>query len=154
MKKIFKCLFLAAAMTLSLASCGDEAEIPSTGPVAHPQEETVGTYTGTWSRQELGQETIVTAPGSAVFSSTEANYVTNIVIKCDELSIDLESVANISVGGPGYMFHNTLATNGFGAIFSGTVSKAGEVTLSFKKTVKEGRKSYTYTYTFNGSKQN
>lgn len=154
MKKIFKCLLLAAAMTVSFASCRDEAELPSTGPVAHPQEDTAGTYTGTWSRQEFGKEEITTATGSAVFTASQTNYVTNIAVTCADMNIALESAANITPGGPGYMFHNSLAANGFGAVFSGTVSKAGEVNLSFKKSVKEGRKTYTYTYTFNGVKQN
>ena len=151
MKNIIKGLFLAATMIFSLSSCRDDAEIPDRGAVAHPQEDVKGTYTGTWTRQEFGTENVSTAAGTAEFAPTDANYVTDITIKCDEMSIDLTSVANITPGGEGYFFHNTVATNGFGAIFQGKINKSDmSVWISFKKTVREGRKTYTYIYDFNG----
>lgn len=154
MKNIFKILLPVIAMVFSLSSCDGDAEIPDRGPVAHPQEETKGTYVGEWSRQEFGQDEIQYAQGSAVFAPGDANYITTITASCPDFAIDLTSNANITVGGEGYMFHNPVATNGFGAIFQGTIKKSDmSVWLSFKKTVKDGRKTKTYIYGFNGVRQ-
>lgn len=156
MKNIFKILLPAVAMIFSLSSCDGDAEIPDRGPVAHPQEETKGIYTGEWTRSyEENLETIsATSAGTAEFIPGDANYVTSIAISCAEFDIDLQSNANISLGGEGYMFHNTVNTNGFGAVFQGTIRKSDmSVWLTYKKTVKEGRKSVTYTYVFNGKRQ-
>lgn len=151
MKNIVKGLILAATLVFSLSSCREDAEIPDRGSIAHPQDDVQGTYTGTWTRQEYGTDNVSTANGTAVFTPSDSNYVTDITISCAEMSIDFTSVANITPGGEGYMFHNPVATNGFGAIFQGTIKKSDmSVWLSFKKTVREGRKTYTYIYDFNG----
>ncbi len=151
MKNKIKGLLLFTTTVFSLAANREDAEIPDHGPVTQPQEEIKGTYTGEWTRQEEGTDNVTTAPGTAVFTPADANYTTTITAKCDDMSIDMTSVANITPGGEGYMFHNTVATNGFGAIFQGTVKKSDmSVWFSFKKTVREGRKTYTYIYDFNG----
>lgn len=154
MKNIFKYLFLTVAMAFSLASCDGDAEIPDRGPVAHPQEETQGTYTGEWTREEIGVEGISTTTGTAVLTPGTDNYVTNITISCPDFNIDMTSAANITPGAEGYMFHNPTSTNGFGAIFQGTITKKDmSIWLSYKKTVKEGRKNHTYIYNFYGIRQ-
>ena len=154
MKNIFKILFPAIAMILSLASCDGDAEIPDRGPVTNPQEMTKGTYTGDWSRQEFGTENFTYSSGTVELTPGDANYVTNISVSCPDFEIDLSAAANITPGGQGYMFHNPIATNGFGAIFQGTIRESDmSLWLTFKKTVKEGRKTITYIYTFNGVRQ-
>lgn len=154
MKNIFKALFVAIAMTFSLSSCRDNAEIPDHGPVVHPQVDVQGTYNGDWTKSELGTENVETGIGSLVFTPSEENYVTNIQATCATLAIDQTSAANISPGGEGYFFSNTLAENGFGAVFRGSVKKSDNtVWLSYKKTIKQGIKSRTYIFTFNGTKQ-
>lgn len=154
MKNIFKTLFLSTAMIFALASCDGDAEIPDRGPVAHPQEETKGTYTGDWTREEVGVEGMTTTTGSASMTPGTDDYVTNIAISCPDFGIDMTSAANITPGGEGYMFHNPVATNGFGAIFQGTIKKEDmSIWLSYKKTIKEGRKNHTYIYNFYGKRQ-
>ena len=154
MKNIFKLLFVVLTMTLSLSSCRDNAEIPDHGPIVHPQEDVQGTYTGEWTKTEAGSTNVETGSGSLVFAPSDINYVTNVTVSCPDLDLNLSSVANIAPGGEGYFFSNTVKTNGFGAEFSGSVKKSDNtVWLAFKKTVKVGIKSRTYTYTFNGKKQ-
>lgn len=154
MKNIFKILFVATALTFSLTSCRDNAGIPDHGPVVHPQEDVKGTYNGDWTRSEVGTTDEIGGSGYLVFTPGDVNYVTSIAANCTDLEIDMESVANITPGGEGYFFNNTQATNGFGAVFSGSINKSDNtVWLSFKKTVKVGIKARTYIYTFNGKKQ-
>lgn len=163
MKNILTVLFVALAMSFSLSSCRDNAEIPDHGPVTHPQEEVQGTYNGEWTRSEVGVDEIISDHGTLVFSPSEYNYVTSITATSVSLDLDVSTkdvdlsmttLANITPGAEGYIFSNTQAVNGFGTVFSGSVKKSDNtVWLSFKKSVKSGIKTRTYTYTFNGTKQ-
>ena len=147
-------MFLASILAFFLSACEKDAELPYSGPVTHPQEEVKGTYSGDWSRQEVGKEDIVYGRGSVTFSPAEDNYVAYIDVACEDFSLNMRSITNIAPGAQGYIFYNTSATNGFETIFSGDIKKADmSVDLSFKKTVKEGRKSYTYLYSFHGVRQ-
>ena len=163
MKNILTILFVAFAISFSLSSCRDNAGIPDHGPVTHPQEDVQGTYKGEWTRSEVGSDVILSDAGSLVFSPSEYNYVTSITASSESLDLDVSStvvdltitsLANITPGAEGYIFNNTETVNGFGAAFSGSIKKSDNtVWLSFKKSVKSGIKTRTYTYTFNGTKQ-
>lgn len=154
MKNIIKGMFLASVLALFLSACEKDAELPYSGPVTHPQEEVKGTYSGQWSREEVGKGEVLNNAGTVTFTPTDQNYVANIEVKCAEFNLDMTSITNIAPGAQGYIFYNTSSSNGFETIFSGDVKKADmSVNLSFKKTVKEGRKSYTYLYTFSGKRQ-
>ncbi len=154
MKNLIKGMFIASVLALFLSACDKDADVPYSGPVTHPQEEEKSTYSGDWSRQEVGKEEVLLGKGTVTFTPAEDNYVTNIEVKCTDFSLDMSSIANIAPGAQGYIFYNTSSSNGFETIFSGDIKKTDmSVDLSFKKTVKEGRKSYTYLYTFNGVRQ-
>lgn len=147
-------MFLASVLAFFLSACEKDAELPYSGPVTHPQEEVKGTYSGDWSRQEVGKEDILYAKGTVTFSPAEDNYIAYVGVMCSDFNLDMTSIANIAPGAQGYIFYNTSSTNGFETIFSGDIKKIDmSVDLSFKKTVKEGRKSYTYLYTFHGVRQ-
>ena len=142
MKNILKGLFFASLMCLIFTACRDDAETPNPGPAGHPEIETAGVYEGTWTRQQSGKEEIISAIGTLTFEAGEYAYVTNRT-----------TAANIAPGGDGYMFHNTLNTNGFLGIFGGSISKAGVASLKYQATVRDGRKTVTYIYTFDGEKK-
>ncbi|MDE5996821.1 MAG: hypothetical protein K2G77_01265, partial [Muribaculaceae bacterium] len=110
-------------------------------------------YTGEWSRQLVGEENITTASGTITFTPSTENYITDINVKCQDLNLDLTSKANIAPGAEGYIFYNSLKDNGFGTIFSGTIDKADmRISIQFKLSIKEGRKTYTYNYKFTGTR--
>ena len=153
MKNILKGLFFASLMCLIFTACRDDAETPNPGPAGHPEIETAGVYEGTWTRQQSGKEEIISAIGTLTFEAGEYAYVTNITGKCPEIEFDRTTAANIAPGGDGYMFHNTLNTNGFLGIFGGSISKAGVASLKYQATVRDGRKTVTYIYTFDGEKK-
>lgn len=150
MKKLLSSIFLFTALCLCLTACSDDDE--ESGRVStNPEQETAGTYVGTWTRELSGGET-VTGQGTLTFVAA-TSYVTTVTATCTDLSLDLESVANIVLAGDNYAFSNMLATNGFGATFSGEITQESQASISFTKTVKEGRKSYVYNYSFTGTKQ-
>ena len=44
-------------------------------------------------------------------------------------------------------------TNGFGTKFNGKINADGSATVAFTLVERQGRKTYTYNYTFEGKKQ-
>jgi hypothetical protein len=152
MKKIFGIALLALSLGFGFTSCSDDDE-PS-APSTPACEAAAGVYSGTWSRTLNGETT--SAEGTLTFEATDS-AATVISAKCDEIAVDYSSTANITYAitneGTGFIFTNGVASNGFGATFSGRISAAGKANISFTKTVKEGRKNYTYTYSFEGNKQ-
>lgn len=152
MKKIFGIALLALSLGFGFTSCDDDDE-PS-APSTPACEAAAGVYSGTWTRVLSGDT--VTEKGTLTFEATDST-ATVVTAKCDALSVDYSSAANITYAitneGTGFIFTNGVTSNGFGATFSGRISPAGVATISYTKTVKEGRKSYTYKYSFEGNKQ-
>lgn len=154
MKNLLKTMFLAFAAYLVFTACSDDEDgVTNPGTPIHPEVEVAGIYSGTWSRSLIGStDEPTTAAGTLTFEASENAYVTKVSATCTTLGIDYSALANIT---PTYNFYNNVAastTNGFGVTFSGAI-KESVATISFTKTVKEGRKTYNYTYSFEGKKQ-
>lgn len=149
MKKIV--FGLLAVLALTFVSCKDEAGNPDPGAPVNVAGAVEGTYTGTWTRTDAANtENVVTGTGTLAFVQlNDENYVVTVTAKCSELAVDFTANANIN---PAYVFFNALPTD-FGNSFSGRVTDKKDASISFSKTVKEGRKQYTYRYEFSGSKQ-
>lgn len=147
MKKILFALF--AIMAFAMTACQDKYEEVDPGTPSNPEKNCAGTYTGTWSRTFEG--TVVTGEGTVTISPTEDSYVCEVVVDCPELSLNGEkdySIANINAA---QVFFQS-STNNIAPFFTGKVEKDGSVTMSFNKIVKEGRKSYSYQYSFEGKR--
>lgn len=160
MNKLICRLFLMVAFVGILSSCREDAEIPNHGKAINPEKEVAGTYVGTWTKtMKDNPADCVEAPGSIVLSATDEAYIGTVEVVCDDTSMNFSSFAgttsrcNVIYQTGQYSFHNPLATNGLGTIFTGTVSFSGEATMTFQQTIKVGRVTYTYVYTFNGTKQ-
>jgi len=154
MRNILKTMFLAFTVCLAFTACSDDEDgVANPGAPVHPEIETAGTYTGTWSRTLLGStDDPKTAAGTLVLEASENAYVTKVTASCPDLAVDYSALANIT---PNYSFNNNVATsetNTFGVTFGGAV-KDNTATISFTKSVREGRKTYNYNYTFEGTKQ-
>lgn len=149
MKKILFSLF--AIFALSLTSCKDEAGNPDPGAPVNVAGAVEGTYTGTWTRTDAANaENVVTGTGTLTFVQyNDENYVVTVNAQCSALEIDLTANANIN---PAYVFFNALPTD-FGNSFSGRVTEEKDASISFAKTIRDGRKQYTYYYEFSGTKQ-
>lgn len=156
MKKIICGMLFLLAAGMGLTSCSDDDE---DNPISHsttPEIETAGTYTGTWTKVQVGGDT-TTGSGTLTLSATDAEgkstkYVTYATVSCSELKLDKSSTANISFANDFYWFSNMTTTNGFGTKFSGKVNADGSATIAFTLVERVGRKTYTFNYSFEGKK--
>lgn len=154
MKKILFALF--AVMALVLTSCKDKVEPVDPGTPTNPEKTLAGTYTGTWTRTldgvtETGQGTIVIAP-------TDERYICTVTISCPSLDDSARPAINITGTDVANITPARTVFNAFGdaekiaGVFSGKISEANELTMQFTRSIKEGRKTFTYSYTFEGVK--
>ncbi|MCH5240659.1 MAG: hypothetical protein J1F38_10580 [Muribaculaceae bacterium] len=159
MKAIYKSIFFSVALLVGMVSC-DKDELPPTGPQDNAEKLVVGTYSGAWTRLNVDTDEVVTGSGSITFSVSDA-YSNNVsVITLDASGIDLgiaepmTSVCNITRLSSGeFTYWNQTAANPFGVQFYGKVSPDGEATMTFSRTLKEGRKDVNFQFTFAGNKQ-
>lgn len=152
MKKIFRIFLIALA--LCVTSCKDEVGIADPSVPTNPEKVIEGVYTGTLTRTPRGNGEVKSGTCTLTIVPTEERYIATVKISCPELAVDLESVANVLPSSQGdYSFYNNLLGNGFGAIFTGSVSrKADEALLSYTLSIKEGRKTTTFDFVFDGTK--
>lgn len=153
MKNIFKSVLFAVALCFGATACNDdEVGYIDPGTPQNPEKEVAGTYTGTWTQTYNGVET--TATGTITLTPGDNAYVTIVNVKCDDFNIDLTGPANIVKQSAGYIYYNREAGgNGFGVTYYGRVVD-GVASISFTRTVKEGRLTYLYDYTFAGEVKN
>lgn len=143
---------MALMMCVCFTSCRDDAEMPDSGPVMHPEVETAGVYSGIWTRVNTTTEAEEVVPGTITLKATDDVYITEINVKAEDLNLDLTALANIAPGGSGYMYQNPMPSNPIGNIFSGNITKDFEIDIFFKISIKEGRKTTTYRYSFKGQR--
>lgn len=148
-------LFLLAT-GMGFTSCSDDDEDITISHSTTPEIASAGTYSGTWTKEQVGGET-TTASGTLVLAATDAEgksekYITYVTVSSAELKLEKSSNANISYANDFYWFSNMNTTNGFGTKFSGKINADGSATVAFTLVEKSGRKTYTYNYTFEGKK--
>ena len=148
-------LFLLAT-GMGFTSCSDDDEDITISHSTTPEIASAGTYSGTWTKEQVGGET-TTAPGTLVLAATDAEgksekYITYVTVSSAELKLEKSSNANISYANDFYWFSNMNTTNGFGTKFSGKINADGSATVAFTLVERSGRKTYTYNYTFEGKK--
>ena len=156
MKKIICGMLFLLATGMGFTSCSDDDDDITISHNSTPEIESAGTYTGTWTKEQVGGET-TTGYGSLVLSATDAEgksekYITYVTVSSAELKLEKSSNANISYANDFYWFSNMNTTNGFGTKFSGKINADGSATVSFTLVERSGRKTYTYNYTFEGKK--
>lgn len=141
MKKILFGLF--AIMALAFTSCKDEVELVDPGTPQNPEKDCAGVYTGTWT--QTVDDVATTATGSVTITPTDSAYVCKVTISCPDFELAETAIANIT---PAHTFFNTMTTD-IAASFYGSVNTSDETaTINFLRTVKEGRKTTTYYYSF------
>ena len=157
MKKIICGMLFLLATGMGFTSCSDDDEDITISHSTTPEIASAGTYSGTWTKEQVGGET-TTAPGTLVLAATDAEgksekYITYVTVSSAELKLEKSSNANISYANDFYWFSNMNTTNGFGTKFNGKVNADGSATVAFTLVERQGRKTYTYNYTFEGKKQ-
>ena len=149
-------LFLLAT-GMGFTSCSDDDEDITISHSTTPEIASAGTYSGTWTKEKVGGET-TTASGTLVLAATDAEgksekYITYVTVSSAELKLEKSSNANISYANDFYWFSNMNTTNGFGTKFNGKINADGSATVAFTLVERQGRKTYTFNYTFEGKKQ-
>ncbi len=147
MKRIFFALF--AVLAFAMTACQDKYEEVDPGTPSNPEKTCAGVYTGTWSRTFDGATT--TGEGTITITPTDERYICEIKVNCPDLGLDETkdfSVANIN---PSFTFNQPVSNN-IAPLFTGKVLSDGTIVMNFNKIVKEGRKSYSYQYAFEGRK--
>ena len=156
MKKIICGMLFLLATGMGFTSCSDDDEDITISHSTTPEIASAGTYSGTWTKEQVGGETS-TAPGTLVLAATDAEgksekYITYVTVSSAELKLEKSSNANISYANDFYWFSNMNTTNGFGTKFSGKINADGSATIAFTLVERVGRKTYTFNYTFEGKK--
>ena len=157
MKKIICGMLFLLATGMGFTSCSDDDEDITISHSTTPEIASAGTYSGTWTKEKVGGET-TTASGTLVLAATDAEgksekYITYVTVSSAELKLEKSSNANISYANDFYWFSNMNTTNGFGTKFNGKINADGSATVAFTLVERQGRKTYTFNYTFEGKKQ-
>lgn len=154
MKKILYPLFMALALGFSFAACDDDDDDGGSIHATTPEIAAAGVYSGTMSYVQDGKTDTLYAAGTVTIVPTDSAYCADITYDCSgDVTYNGTSVANISYENDGFMFYNTSTNNGMGVAFTGRIDGAGNIESSFDRSVRSGRNSYIYHYTFNGRKQ-
>lgn len=163
MKAIFKYIAVIFAVAVSMTSCREDYDIPSTGAPDHAETLAVGTYVGEWSQTNVSTGEVKTAPGSITFgvakdeNSNDMPNVSSMTVVCDGIDLGVNSdtsVCNITRQNSGYLtYWSSTKANPFGMTFTGKISPENVATMDYTKIVRTGRKEVEYSYSFKGSKQ-
>lgn len=148
-------------LMLGLSACnGKNEEMPATGGLDNAEQLIQGTYTGTWTLNNLTTGEVTTSPGSITFSWTQdlGNNVSSIVASSQTagfLNLNNEtSACNISLLSSGILsYWNVYASNPFGTTFTGKVSPEGVCTMEYLMVKVVKRKETQMQYSFTGNKQ-
>jgi hypothetical protein len=150
MKKIIYSLFAILTVCSIFASCGDDNE--ATAPSGNPATAAAGTYSGTFTRV-LDKDT-VTAEGTITVTATDSMYCADLKFESSTFSLSSTAVSDIAYAGSDgktFVYNSPSSSNGLGAAFCGRIAD-GKATSMFTLTQRSGRKSYSYKYTFVGTK--
>ncbi len=156
MKKfIYSFMVLTMALFTFSACSSDDEEV--VGP-QNPETEVAGTYVGNWVselRNSSGElQSTKTAENATIVITAEKQWVAKVTLNVADPVVKTEAsdVANCS----GNSTSGYKLTNGVGEAFgnfSARVSADNTITFIYQTTVKEGRKTYTATNVFTGTKQ-
>ncbi len=164
MKKFLYFLFAVLALSCTFVACSDDDDDDAAAITGNPAPAAAGTYVGTWTIE--GDVDTVTTSGTITVAATDSAYTADFTFVADEvsmyvtatstssISLDATSVSNITYAGSTsrFMYQNGSENNGLGTAFAGIIED-GSITSYFTITQKVGRKSYTFKYNFEGTKQ-
>lgn len=147
---------LLFAATLCFTACSDDDDNGSIQMPADPAANIAGTYSGTWTAENQTTGDVKTGTGTVSLVQGDSPYIVTLNIDaCADASITaMSAVTNVTWNtGNVYNFFNKTTTNELGTAFAGKVYDGTTMAFTFNKTMRSGRKTTTFTLTFNGTKQ-
>lgn len=152
MKKLFYSLFAIIAISCTISACSEhDGDDVSTPYSSNPAQAAAGTYSGQYTKVQVGTTDTTYAQGTLILEAT-SNYAGNVTFTSSEMGLSATSAVNISFDSNGYTFNNQLTSNGLGAKFAGKVAKGNEASAWFTLSQRVGRTLYEFQYNFKGSK--
>ena len=153
MKKAFSYILALVVVSCFLAACNSD-DAPSYGPSfsTPAQQDAQGTFSGTFSRVQVGTEDTLRAAGTLTITATDTLNRARITYASDdmaELAASAPFAANIAHADQGY----TLFNKSGDIALVGRIDNAQRMSASFTKAVRSGRKTVRYNYTFQGNRQ-
>lgn len=153
MKKLLYSLFAVLALGCAFTACSDDNDDEVINYTTTPEKASAGTYSGTWTRILATDSVATSSPGEVVFAATDSIGATDITFTCSDFDLNATSVANVWNSGRGFQFINNLKSNGLGTEFAGRITEDNKLTVGFTISIREGRATNTYYYSFEGTKQ-
>lgn len=166
MKKVIYSLMAIFALSLAFVSCSDDT-IDHGTHVKDPQSVAKGTYKGTLTIYKASlEDTIPVVKENSIVAveESENHYSVKMTMTSGQADADGSYIANISWANSDMKFSGVIPSNttdkesiGFGSsavvVVNGEISAAGNLIMSYSKTVKVGRSSNTYFYKYVGKKE-
>lgn len=153
MKNLLYSLLAVLALGCGFTACSDDNADEVINYSTTPEKASAGTYSGTWTRTLATDSVSSSYHGEVVLTATDSVGVTDITFTCSDIALDANSVANVWNSGRGFQLINNLKSNGLGTEFAGRISEDNQLTVAFTISIREGRATNTYYYSFEGTKQ-
>ena len=154
MKKYLYSIFAILTISCTFVACSDDESDPSYDHSVNAATASAGTYSGIWSRWQEGTES-ETASGTITLAAGSNANTTNMTFTSTDVALGMTSPANIAWANDGFIFNQNVTNmndaNELGTIFAGRINN-GKISVSFSRSTKEGRKTITYFYSFEGTK--
>lgn len=152
MKQYFISAIAALALSCTFVACGNDNDDPVINYTSTADQESAGTYSGTFYR--TGDDGTTEYSGTVTLAPAGKENVTNVTFSCPDASINATSIANVWHSNYGFQFFNqtTSDANKLGTSFAGRIDGEGNIDISFTISQKVGRKNYDFKYEFIGKK--
>lgn len=152
MNKILKSFLFFTMILVTMVSCREDDDMPSPGTPINPEKEIAGTYSGLWTKTNIGTGAVDELPGVIIIEASDIPYVVTITVKSDDGSIDKSASANVVKKSGGYRFYNEMTNHGIGTTFMGEVSFDGKASINYTVTERSGKRTVKNKYDFAGGK--
>lgn len=143
----------ACALCATFTACNSDDD-PNYGPSfdSPSQQAAQGTFAGTFSRVQVGTTDTLKAEGTLTITATDTLNRARITYACndmEELAKTAAFAVNIAHADQGYTIINKSAD----IALLGRVGNDQNISASFTKAVRSGRKTVRYNYSFDGHRQ-
>lgn len=150
MKKILYTVLATLSISCTFIACDSDDD-----NVRHfattPEIDAKGVYVGTLTRVQSGTTDTTTAVGTMTIAPTDSAYVADITFDCEDFNLSTTVTSNITHANDGYVFSNNSITNAFQNPFAGRINDRREAVAHFTLKQRSGRKTVTYTFSFEGA---
>lgn len=153
MKKIIYSMIAMLSLSLGFTACSsDDDDDMNSNVIISPEKVVEGTYEGTFTRIQTNSATAApeSAAGTMIFipSDTTSN-VALMKVLCETQNLNESVPVNVTYSKNDIIFFNQSSTNKMKYVTGGADSH-GNITFTFEISLRSGRSTKPYRYTFEG----